>query len=411
MRITKDWTGKDYLKYVTDNQLDRLWSNWCNPGGGEFGIRVGAYKPIYTDGYAAWLDNNNKKCGKKSCDGFMIISDEDKENRIVNRLRCNSCGSKKDVLYRDVGRRVGGYRKPKLWLGDIDAVRYFAGLGRTFYSTLILYDKFVLEPDSQYVDATLMKSVSLGIDIDLKKGCITGKTERMELDEALNKIRKKLGLVGVGNSYNLQSSGRGVYFLLHHKLVVSNIFETCVKFNALIVDWNNDIENEWLKLDALNGPSRVFKLFGSIHQQDDVVALPLEYDVILSDMDSKNFLVENFDVNNYMNNGRLNFYKRFDDSEIKNLEKYLKENVVVLPTSSPRAMKASVRGEEDLSKWEKRCAEFMSKENWRIFEGLDIPGEVYYRTSGEFLEVNLFRVSEEDRGRIMKIVRDKIIGD
>jgi hypothetical protein len=256
-----------------------------------------------------------------------------------------------------------------------------------------------------------MKSVSLGIDIDLKKGCITGKTERMELDEALNKIRKKLGLVGVGNSYNLQSSGRGVYFLLHHKLVVSNIFETCVKFNALIVDWNNDIENEWLKLDALNGPSRVFKLFGSIHQQDDVVALPLEYDVILSDMDSKNFLVENFDVNNYMNNGRLNFYKRFDDSEIKNLEKYLKENVVVLPTSSPRAMKASVRGEEDLSKWEKRCAEFMSKENWRIFEGLDIPGEVYYRTSGEFLEVNLFRVSEEDRGRIMKIVRDKIIGD
>lgn len=404
------WNPKDYLNYIVKNNLDSIWSSWCNPASGDGGIRVAAYKPLYNDSYAKWLDAGNKPC--KKCTGYFVIPDADKQRRIINRWRCNVCSSKKDVLYRDMDKRdPNGRRTSKLYFSDNNTVRFYGNKGRTFYSTLILYDKQILNPSAIYGDASLMKSVTLGIDIDIKNGCITETKNRSELQKAIDHLKIEFLDKIVPKSYNLQSSGNGIYVLLHHKLVSTDVFKTCLLFNELISEMNNDIENEFVKMDALNGASRVFKLMGSIHQQYDLVAIPLPYDVDLTKMNPEQFKLSKFTINDYIDKqtGNLEYYyKRYDMQDSKSLYDFLEKNVALLSTSSPRAMRAKVRGKDvDETKWASQCAEFMKKDAWTLLD-LDIPGEVYFRIKDEGLEINLFRVPKEDRDKISKIAKDKI---
>lgn len=406
--VTENWSIQDYKDYIIRNKLDAIWTDWSNPSDG---IRTAAYKPIYTDSYAAWADAGNKKCTKKKCTGIFVIPDEDKKKRIMNRWRCNVCSTKKDILYRDIDRvDPQGRKKPKLYFLNSDMVRYYAGKGRTFYSTLIVYDKKIIEPSAQFSDVSLMKSVTLGMDIDLKSGNITDIKNREELQKVIDKIKEKFLDIVVPGSYNLQTSGRGVYILLHHELVKKNVFEICTLYNALIIELNDEIENDFVKIDALNGPSRVFKLVGSIHQEYDTVAIPLRHDCDLTKMKDDDFKLENFDINNYINNdnGRLEYYNRCDMKDSDRLYEYLKKNYAMLPTSSPRAMRAVKRGEIDETKWAEKCAEHMQREAWVLLD-VGLPGEVYYRIKDNNLEINLFRIPDEEKDRVKKLVRQQVI--
>jgi hypothetical protein len=397
---------QDYKDYIIKNELDIIWTTWSNPSSGE--IRTAAYKPIYTDSYAAWADAGNKKCTKKNCTGIFVISDDDKKIRIMNKWRCNVCTTKKDILYRDVDASSDGRKKPKLYFGNRDTVRFYAGKGRTFYSTLIVYDKKIIDPYAQFSDVSLMKSVTLGIDIDLKNGCITDAKNREELQKTINIIREKFLDKIVPGSYNIQTSGNGVYILIHHLLVQKNVFEVCTFYNVLITELNKEIENDYVKLDALNGPSRVFKLVGSIHQAYDIVAIPLKHDVNLTKMSENDFKLKNFNIENYKDkNGNLEYYTRCDMKDSDSLYEYLKNNFAMLPTSSPRAMRAAKRGDIDETKWAEKCAEFMKKEAWIMLD-VDMPGEVYYRIKDNGLEMNLFRIPEEDKERVRIMVRQKV---
>lgn len=410
MTYTENWKAIDYQNYVIKNKLDLIWAGWCNPSTG--GVRVAAYKPIYEDWYAKWHDAGNKKCTKKRCNGILVIPDEDKRRRITNILRCNVCSTKKDIMYRDVEKRgLDGKKKPKLHFPNPEAVRYYAKLGRTFYSTLTVYNKQILNPDEDYVDVKLMNSSTLGVDIDIKYGCITDQRNREELQNVINYLRKEF-LDIVPNSYNLQTSGNGVYILIHHGIVNKNIEHTGALFNAWIAKMNEKVENDYVKIDALNAPSRVFKLMGSIHQQHDLVAIPLEHDVDLTKMNPDQFKVKNFNIYDYIDDtGKLKYYNRCNIDDSITLYHYLENNIALLPTSSPRAMKAAFREEEDESKWAEHCEEHMKKEAWISLNSneTDIPGEVYYRRKNGNLEINLFRVREEDRDKIKRIIKQKIL--
>lgn len=406
--VTETWTLKDYKDYVIKNKLDIIWSSWSNPQSG--GIRTAAFKPIYTDSYSAWADAGNKKCTKKNCTGKFVIPDEHKKKRVMNIWRCNICTTKKDILYRDIDKvDSNGRKKSKLYLFNGDVVRYYADKGRPFYSTLIVYDKKITDPHAQFSDVSLMKSVTLGIDIDLKNGCITDKKNREELQKAINRLKEKFLDKIVPGSYNLQTSGNGIYILIHHELVNKNVFEICTFYNALITEMNEEIENDYVKLDALNGPSRVFKLIGSIHQEHDVVAIPLKHDCDLTKMTEDDFKLKNFNIDNYFNkdSGKLEYYNRLDLKDSEPLYEYLKNNYAMLPTSSPRAMRAARRGNMDDAKWAEYCAKFMKKEAWIMLD-VGLPGEVYYRIKDNSIEINLFRIQEEEKSRIKKLVRQKV---
>jgi len=323
MTLTQDWTPEHYLKHITDNNLDNIWTGWCNPKSVE-GIRVAAYTPLYNDQHISALE---KPCSKKSCKGGTYrYSLDDKKNRILNWRTCDVCNAKISSLYRWTSR----YDKTKIWFNSPEIVRRYAQQGRSFYGTLTLYKKEIISPRSQYSNENITLAHTLGIDIDIDKGNICDKENRKELDKALEVIRDELSTFAP-KSYNLQTSGNGVYVFLHHKLCTTDIRNTMYIFNRWINSLQDKCEKLGMKgieLDAINVLSRVYKLVGSIHQQHDLVAIPLEHDIKLESMDSNEFKLKDFNMSKYYVDNKINFYNRLDVNEKGSLYKFLDEFTV-----------------------------------------------------------------------------------
>lgn len=417
------FTQKDYLNHIVKNKLDLIWFGYCNPKSVE-AIRLAAYTPQYSDKIVEML---GRKCPRKECNGNMVVPLDDRIRKIINKIVCNgtvkgsACGNYKMILYR----WVSASDQTKLWFQNIDTVKYYGDIGRTFYATLSLYDKRILPKTSMYVNESLMKAHTLGMDIDIKRGTICDIENRKEVDVVLDIVREELDTF-VGGSYNLQTSGNGIYVFLHHNLVKVDIFNQMARFNGWISYLNKTIKEVGItriKIDPINMPSRVFKLIGSIHQKYDLVCIPLEYDCSIGNMESDEFKLKNFDIEKFIVDGKLQFYNRYDNKDKKSLYNFLEEHTEKHVYGDLRAIRynfkesvGAITGEEQEDQEERKeerkkqieIGEFSDYyTGWRPVN-IDIPGRVIHkkRSDGRH-EIEMLGVDEDNIDKILDKIWEK----
>lgn len=417
MSLTKNWNKQDYLKHVTDNNLHFIWSSWCNPKNTE-GIRLAAYTPLFPENNNVEL--HNRKCTRKGCSGTKVIPLDHIVNRIIYKRVCNgtingsTCGAYQTILYRWISQG----NRTKLWFNTPDTVKNYVTHGRTFYATSIIYSNQIVIPRMQYVDESLMKATSLYVDIDIKRGTICDQENRNDLQKAFDLLRDELDTF-VPNSYNLQTSGNGAYFIIHHNLVKADIMNTLSKFNAWIIHMGLKLKNSGItrvKLDPINMPSRVFKIIGSPHQTKDLVARPLEYDVKIDKLAPDKFKLKNFNINEYIDPStkKLKFYDRCDVGETKSLYQYLEEHMQHNVNSDLRAIRHNynesisiITGEEQetVDEYQKRLMKeaemYINNITWKQFQ-TDIPGRIMYKETDDGYEIEMIGVKDEDIDKMLE---------
>jgi len=421
MSLTQNWTEKDYLNHIVKNKLDLIWYGYCNPKSVE-AIRLATYTPVYSDKIVEMLE---RKCPRKECNGYMVVPLDDRIRRIVNKIVCNgtvkgsACGNYKMILYR----WISASDQTKLWFRDVETVKYYGDIGRTFYATLSLYDKRILPKSSMYVNESLMKAHTLGMDIDIKqgRGTICDTENREEIDVVLDIVRGELDTFA-GGSYNLQTSGNGLYIFLHHNLVKVDIFNQMARFNGWINYLNTVIKKNGvtrIKIDPINMPSRVFKLIGSIHQKHDLVCIPLEHDCHISKMSSDEFKLKNFNIEKFIIDEKLRFYNRYNNEDKKSLYNFLEEHTEKHMYGDLRAIRynfkesvGAITGEEQEEQEDQKgqieSGEFSNYyTGWRPVD-IDIPGRVIHkkRLDGRH-EIEMLGVDEDDIDKILDKIWEK----
>ncbi len=420
MTLTQNWNDKDYLKHIIDNKLDSIWYGWSNPRTVE-GIRLAAYAPIYSEKLVEFLE---RKCVRKGCTGNLIVPLDDRIRKIIFKIVCNgtvngsACGAYKAILYR----WVSASDKTKLWFQDIDTIRHYGEFGRTFYSTLSIYDRKILSKDSSYVNESLMRAHTLGMDIDIKRGHgnICDLENREQIDVVLNIVREQLDTFA-GESYNLQTSGNGVYVFLHHNLVKVDIFNQMSRFNSWINYINTILKKNGVtrvKIDGLNMPSRVFKLIGSIHQKLDVVCIPLEDDCHISKMDSEEFKLKNFNIDKYIVDGKLQFYNRYNDEDKKSLYDFLEEHTQRHHYGDLRAIRHRFKDSVEVTTGEEQKDEGNDDQEdkreidkfsnyytgWKPID-IQIPGRIIHKKMFDGRhQVEMLGTSEEDIDKVLDTI-------
>lgn len=414
MTVTAEWNEKDYLNHIIKNRLDQIWHSYSNPKSVD-AIRLAAYTPIYSEKFVELLE---RKCPRKGCSGSMIVPLDDKIRRVIYKLICNgtvnesACGNYKMILYRWISQKD----QTKLWFGDINTMRYYAGLGRAFYATLSLYDRRILPKSSMYVNESLIRAHTLGMDIDIRqgRGTICDIENRKEIDQVLNIVRGELDTF-VGNSYSLQTSGNGLYIFLHHNLVKADIFNQMARFNSWINYLNKAIKVVGItriKIDPINMSSRVFKLIGSIHQKYDLVCVPVMYDCYLSKMDSNEFKLNSFNIEKYIdpNTGKLNFYNRYNEKDKKSLYDFLEEHTEKHCYGDLRAIRynfkesvGAITGEEQEEEDTIKASDEFSNyyTGWRLLE-VETPGRVIHKRlpNGRY-QIEALGIDEKDMDKIL----------
>jgi len=418
MTLTQNWSEKDYLNHIVKNKLDSIWYGWSNPRSVD-GIRLSSYTPIYSEKLVELLE---RKCTRKGCNGNLVVPLDDRVRKVIYKMICNgvvngsACGAYKSILYR----WVSSSDQTKLWFQDINTVRYYGELGRTFYSTLSIYDRRILPKNSLYVNESLMMAHTLGMDIDIKKGhgTICDLENREEIDKVITIVRGELGTFAEG-SYNLQTSGNGVYIFLMHDLVKTDIFNQMGRFNSWINYLNTVLKGNGItriKIDPINMTSRVFKLIGSIHQRLDLVCIPLEHDCHISKISGDEFKLKNFNIEKYISpdTGKLKFYDRYNEKDKKSLYDFLEEHTQRHPYGDLRAIRYNfkdgvsiITGEEQIEDKEEKEIEKESEEFSNYYTGwkpldVQIPGRIIHKKMFDGRhQIEMLGVPEEDIDKVL----------
>lgn len=430
--ITDKWNAENYFRHIIDNKLDNIWTAWTNPSSVN-GIRVIAYKPIYpSDGNVEYFD---RKCARKGCNGTLIIPLDDRVRRIIDKRKCNgivngsACGAYQPVLYR-----WSSSDKRKVWFDKAETVRKYGKLGRAFYATNIIYDHKIVGANQKYIDEELIKACTLTIDIDIKNGTICESKNKEGLSTALDIIRDELS-VFASDSYNVRTSGNGLYIELHHLLCDEGVFDTIGRYNAWILYMKEVIKEKGVRgigVDAINMPSRVFKLIGSIHQKYDLVSIPLDWDCKFDGLDSEIFKLKNFGINRLIGeDGKLKWYHRYNKNDKSSLYKFLQEGTYIKKGHGDRALKFGYKhsveiitgekqivemkrgdtmiSEADEGDEEERAKSFYEKYvGWKSIGGISGRG-VYRRRFDGSLEIEFLGVNEEDGKKLVdKILKGEI---
>lgn len=418
MNMTILDTPEKILSHVRKNRLNELWTNWSNPKSIN-GIRLAAYTPFYSEDLAEMI---MKKCPRidksngEQCPGVWTVPKEDVERGVVTKIVCNhpGCRRYKPIIWRWV---ASGDRR-KLYFNDRGVVDFYASRGRAFYGTLSIHDRKIVSPNSHYVNERLIVGTTLGIDIDIIEGTICDSGNKEDLQKTIDIVREELDTF-IPNSYNLQTSGNGVYFLIHHDLCKTNIFPTMAKFNGWIINLDlirQDAGITKTKIDPLNSPGRLFKMVGSPHQKYDLVCIPMKFDCDVTKMNNDEFKLKNFDIANYIDidsdrKGKLNFYDRCDKRESTALYSFLDEHSLKSPDYGERALRYKFKeiteiltGEEQPESSEKIDEEIDRLFGWNEFK-TNTPGRVHYRQKGDMFVVQSYG---KDHDKIIKEFRDKM---
>ena len=406
-------TPEKLLDYVRKNRLNGLWAGWSNPSSID-GIRLAAYTPIYSQELAEII---MKKCPridgitKKQCPGTWVVPKDDMEKGVITKIVCNhpGCRRYKPIIWRWV---ASGDRR-KLYFESKELVDFYATRGRSFYGTLSIHDKKIISPKAHYVSERFIVGTTLGIDIDILNGTICDSLNKEDVQKTIDLLKEELDTF-VPKSYNLQTSGNGVYLLLHHSLCRREVFSTMAKFNGWITHMDVIRQEKGImrtKIDPLNSPGRLFKMFGSPHQKHDLVCIPLEIDCDITKIENDEFKLKNFDINKYIVDGKLNFYNRSNIEETKNLYQFLEDHSARCPDYGDRALRYRfkeiteiITGEEQSNSSEEIDEEIDRLFGWEEFK-TESPGRVHYkRKNGTFIVQSYGK----DHDAIIKEFREKM---
>lgn len=416
-------TPEKVLSYIRKNRLDEIWTGWSNPKNTN-GIRLAGYTPQYSENLAEMLI---KKCPridgktKEQCPGVWVVPQEDIERGIITKIVCNhpGCRRYKPIIWRWV---ASGDRR-KLYFNSKELVDFYATRGRSFYGTLSIHDNKIVTPKSHYVNERLVVGTTLGIDIDIIEGTICDSGNKEDMQKTIDLVRENLDTF-IPGSYNLQTSGNGVYFLIHHDLCRANIFPTMAKFNGWLIYLDAIRQEKGItktKIDPLNSPGRLFKMIGSPHQRYDLACIPLDYDCDITKMENDKFKLKNFDIANYIEiedggtghggRSKLNFYNRCDKREMVGLYSFLEEHSSKSPDYGERALRYRFKeiteiltGEEQPETSEEIDKEIDRLFGWNEFK-TDTPGRVHYKQKdGKFIVQSYGK----DHDKIIKEFREKM---
>lgn len=332
----ENWNMVDYKKYVIDNDLNEIWLNYCNSKK-DSSVKLVAYAPNYH--YQA-TENNWVRITCDRCGNYARVKLD--KSKACKDYQCKKCNMIKGILFRKLSSKKNS---DKIYFGNSDIVTKISSYMRTMYFTLMNFDEKIIKSDSLYVDDTLWKSVTLGIDVDIKNMSdnITDLEVRKSIDVAKDIITDELNTF-IPNGYTIMSSGNGLYFLINNNLTIGlNISNVMTGFNKLIVLLDSKIKEKTnnVKLDGLNHPSSVFKGIGSIHLNRPFIAVPIDSDIKLVNYNSSYFTLKNLMCNNKVDfNSFLdeyNSYKiceqkglidRLNSSDLDNIEGYTDEQIL-----------------------------------------------------------------------------------
>ena len=206
----ENWSMSDYRRYVTDNGLDEIWLNYCN-NKKDNSIKLVAYAPNYH--YQA-TENNWVKIKCERCGNFASVKLD--KNKACKDYQCKECNMIKGILFRKLSAKKNS---DKIYFDNKNTIKKISSRMRTMYFTLINFDKEIIESNSLYVNDTLWRSITLGIDVDIKNmnDNITDLEVRKSIDIAKDIIKDEFNTF-VPNSYTIMSSGNGLYFLINDNL-------------------------------------------------------------------------------------------------------------------------------------------------------------------------------------------------
>lgn len=406
-------TPEKVLNYVRKNRLNELWTAWSNPTSIE-GIRLAAYTPIYSQELTEVL---MRKCPRidrmtnKQCPGTWVVPKDDIEKGVITKIVCNhpGCRRYKPIIWRWI---ASGDRR-KLYFDSRELVDFYATRGRSFYGTLSIHDKKIVTPKAHYVNEKFIVGTTLGIDIDIIDGTICDMLNKEDVQKTIDLLKEELDTF-VPGSYNLQTSGNGIYFLLHHSLCRRDVFSTMARFNGWITHMDTIRQEKGImrtKIDPLNSPGRLFKMFGSPHQRYDLVCVPLEIDCDIAKIDNNEFKLKNFDISRYNVDGKLNFYNRYNITETKNLYQFLEDHSARCPDYGERALRYRFKeiteiltGEEQSNSSEEIDKEIDRLFGWDEFK-TENPGRVHYKRKDGMFIVQSYG---KDHDNIIKDFREKM---
>lgn len=300
----------DYHKHVVSNDLHHIWKIYSNPPGG---VRLGATKPTSESSPAS------KRCLRGGCDGVAQQTSSPSASYI-----CQTCSKSWSPLYRwKTPHRASGwlhYTTPKMILSR-------ASKTRAWYATLGIFDSTKLNRQNVF-DWRILTAYSLSIDIDVIHGTILDTKNIDALNKSIDYLKDVFSCCP--ESINLQTSGNGVYLMLHHSLCTEDIHITAGKFRVLLSECAAEVSKitkKRIKIDDhLINPSQVFKLAGSYHQSLPLVAIPLDTEVPLSKSVLKQSNPKHFDMHNFItSDSHILWYNNKSSTEASALDHMLDE--------------------------------------------------------------------------------------
>ena len=299
----------DYRDWVVKNDLHKIYPLYCNLSEG---VRLAATKPAR--GYVP----ETRMCEAKGCDGIMRLTDSPSAV-----YRCEKCGRMKFSLYRWIS---ASKMNTKFSFEKPSDVLSRARNTRSWYASLGVFDKKSIMMANAY-DWNACNAYTLGIDIDIRKGIITDVANRESLDKAVVYLKDVFSCCA--NNINLQTSGNGLYCMLHHEMCTKDIQVTSGKFAMLLHQCDSDVReitNGRLKIDShLINPSQVFKMAGSLHQTYNLVAIPVDVDTVFSIADLSQTDPDKFDMRNFIDGNRVLWYNNRKRSERQDFYRMLEE--------------------------------------------------------------------------------------
>ena len=300
------WLEVDFHHFVVDNNIDEIFVRQCNH---PEGIRCVAVVPNYPSQFN--IGKHILKCDK--CGGWMLLPNA---SEAAHLYTCQDCGKQKRRMFR---WQSSNSNSGKLFFETVEDVRAISKIARTYYSTLGVWDSAILDGGAVYNDKYL-RGYTLGIDIDLIDGTLFDYKNVVAMNDALDMIRDELSTF-VPNSYNLQTSGNGVYVLIHHSLITEDFYNAIHLWSLLLDKMVREHEMPRVNIQVGNDFARVYKMVGSIHLVLPTVAVPLPHNVNLTKFNMHSTEVENINTDNWKDI----FYNRCDKGEATDLLRKFQE--------------------------------------------------------------------------------------
>lgn len=312
------WREIDFQHFIVDNHIDEIFVNQCNhPEGIKCVAIVPNYPSQFNTGQHRLRIKHNIPNTNDKCDGWMTLPSP---SEAAHLYTCQKCGRQKRRMFR--------WQSPspssgKLFFETVEDVRAMAKMARTYYSTLGVWDEKILDSKAVYDDKYL-KGYTLGIDLDLIDGTLFDYKNKVAMNEVINIIRDELSTL-VPNSYNLQTSGNGVYILIHHALLTTDYYGAMFAWSLFLDEIIDKVDKRSASARVViqvgNDFARVFKMIGSIHLVLPTVAVPLPHNVDLTKFNMRETEIENVNTDHWEDI----FYNRCDKTESISLQKRLKE--------------------------------------------------------------------------------------